>query len=124
MSTPEMITKDFAQFMKLFAQLKNCTNDDPKFLEMLAKKDASELLTEKDAKTKRLCVELESVASQLSWHMSSSPDRFTVEVNSAAIQAWRDYEERYSEILSEYFSFLSEIFLDFFPSTERLLIEN
>ena len=124
MSTPEMITKDFAQFMKLFAQLKNCTNDDPKFLEMLAKKDASELLTEKDAKTKRLCVELESVASQLSWHMSSSPDRFTVEVNSAAIQAWRDYEERYSEILSEYFSFLSEIFPDLFPSTERLLIEN
>jgi Domain of unknown function (DUF4145) len=84
--TPEVI-----EFMALFAQLKEWSDDAPDELADLAKRDES---------IRQLCEELRWAGQVLKRKERSSKALFAAPVDPTILTSWRDYEARYEQILT------------------------
>jgi hypothetical protein len=83
--SPEVVN-----FMRLFAKLKDWSDDDPDGLPEVANSDES---------IKDLCLELLRAAGSLQKTERSDPALFTAPVDSKFISTWRDFEERFADVL-------------------------
>ncbi len=84
------------RFMTLFARLKKWT-DGPDSLAAQAEEDPS---------VRDLCSDLFMAAFNASLYFSNSQKRIILMVDNDQILAWREYNERYSEIVSNYHHFI------------------
>jgi hypothetical protein len=83
--SPEVV-----KFMTLFGKLKDWSEDDPKSLPDLASKD--ELI-------KDLCLKLLKAAGSIQKDERGERELFAAPVDSKFISTWRDFEERYANVL-------------------------
>lgn len=79
-----------ARFLSQFAKLKAWCDDDPDSLEAFAKDDES---------VERLCHELFWSASAIRHALRSARSAYIAPVNPAFKAAWREFEERYDEVV-------------------------
>ena len=81
---------EVAKFMRLFAKLKDWSEDDPNSLPDLANTDEA---------IKTLCLELLKAAGILQKNERGDRELFTAPVDSKFISTWRDFEERFADAL-------------------------
>lgn len=97
MNTSAKDTPEVAEFMMLFARLKDWVDDEPSNLEEMAFEDAG---------VRSLCLSLSLAAGQLKRSEKQQRTMFAEPVNPSFIAMWRDYEQRYSDIVSRNSIFL------------------
>jgi hypothetical protein len=83
--SPEVVN-----FMRLFAKLREWSDDDPDSLPDVANSDES---------IKDLCLELLKAAGSLQKTERNDPELFKAPVDSKVISAWRDFEQRFADAL-------------------------
>ncbi len=84
--SPEVV-----EFMRLFSQLKEWSDDDAAGPGDFAPRNES---------IKNLCVEVSSAGTLLTRNERQSRELFAAPVDPAFLSAWREYEERYKSVLS------------------------
>lgn len=100
---------EVAQFMALFSKLKRWADDTPDELLQSAGDDES---------IRELCLELQWAAYSLRESENRSRNLFVAPVDPKFLEAWRDYEERYEELLDKIF------WADFLPDFAATPIED
>ncbi len=93
---------EVVEFMTLFTKLKHWSDDAPDDLESFAATDES---------VRELCTELSFVADFLKMNERRARELFAAPVDPAFSAAWRDYEERYAQVISAVW--LSDLFPEF-----------
>jgi hypothetical protein len=83
--SPEVV-----EFMLLFQRLKDWSDNEPEALPELASTDES---------IKDLCLKLLEAAGSLQRNERGDRDLFTAPVDSKFISTWRDFEERFADVL-------------------------
>lgn len=84
-------TLEVIKFMKLFARLKDCCEDDPESLVEIAATDVG---------VKELCDEVFFASLSLTMSEREQPELFSSPVDPKFLGSWREYEERYGTLLA------------------------
>lgn len=87
-------SEQVVRFMRLFARMKDLSDDSPEHLTNLAATDPG---------FNAICNDLSVSAFFLERSEMSGKARFTAPVDPAFLRAWRDYENRYQAVLSGIF---------------------